>query len=121
LLSGGGDVDRITGDWSLWFAIIAAMYILAKSRLFRIRNPGSDAGVFRNDRSNLHQLSLSHAVSPSSYEIIMSEPQIAPYGKWTSPITAEHLSSGSVHLEGIQTNVPLHPAKPHHDNQVYQS
>ncbi|KAL3452780.1 Alpha/Beta hydrolase protein [Aspergillus insuetus] len=35
----------------------------------------------------------------------MSEPQIAPYGKWTSPITAEHLSSGSVHLEGIQTNL----------------
>ncbi|KAL3486109.1 Alpha/Beta hydrolase protein [Aspergillus germanicus] len=35
----------------------------------------------------------------------MSEPQIAPYGKWTSPITAEQLSSGSVHLEGIQTNL----------------
>ncbi|KAL2856165.1 Alpha/Beta hydrolase protein [Aspergillus pseudodeflectus] len=34
----------------------------------------------------------------------MSEPQIAPYGKWASPITAGHLSSGSVHLEGIQAN-----------------
>ncbi|KAH8698606.1 putative dipeptidyl peptidase IV [Talaromyces proteolyticus] len=29
---------------------------------------------------------------------------VAPYGKWDSPITAEHLSSGSVHLEGIQAN-----------------
>ncbi|KAJ0426902.1 hypothetical protein BJY00DRAFT_271122 [Aspergillus carlsbadensis] len=33
----------------------------------------------------------------------MSEPHVTPYGKWSSPITAEQLSSGNVHLEGIQT------------------
>ncbi|KKK21768.1 hypothetical protein ARAM_001691 [Aspergillus rambellii] len=31
-------------------------------------------------------------------------PQVAPYGKWASPITAEHLSGGSIHLEGVQVN-----------------
>jgi hypothetical protein len=51
----------------------------------------------------------------------MSEPQIAPYGKWTSPITAGHLSSGSVHLEGIQTNVRMTPQNPTtHHNLLYQ-
>ncbi|OKL61052.1 hypothetical protein UA08_03135 [Talaromyces atroroseus] len=35
----------------------------------------------------------------------MSEPAtIAPYGKWDSPIKAEHLSSASVHLEGIEVD-----------------
>jgi hypothetical protein len=32
---------------------------------------------------------------------------VAPYGKWDSPIIAEHLSGDSVHLEGIQVNVSL--------------
>ncbi|KAL2809427.1 Alpha/Beta hydrolase protein [Aspergillus granulosus] len=30
--------------------------------------------------------------------------QVARYGKWISSITADHLSSGSIHLEGVQTN-----------------
>ncbi|EED23036.1 dipeptidyl peptidase IV, putative [Talaromyces stipitatus ATCC 10500] len=29
---------------------------------------------------------------------------VAPYGKWDSPITAEHLSGDSIHLEGVQAN-----------------
>ncbi|KAJ5833416.1 hypothetical protein N7474_001727 [Penicillium riverlandense] len=30
--------------------------------------------------------------------------QITPYGKWASPITAEHLSGGSINLEGVEAN-----------------
>ncbi|KAL3463892.1 Alpha/Beta hydrolase protein [Aspergillus heterothallicus] len=30
--------------------------------------------------------------------------QVAPYEAWPSPITAAHLSSGSIHIEGVQTN-----------------
>ena len=36
----------------------------------------------------------------------MSDPvKVTPYGKWASPITTEHLSGGSIHLEGIEANV----------------
>ncbi|KAJ5087563.1 hypothetical protein N7456_011179 [Penicillium angulare] len=31
-------------------------------------------------------------------------PQVAPYGKWDSPITAEHLATGSIQLQGVQAN-----------------
>ncbi|KAJ5671238.1 hypothetical protein N7507_000365 [Penicillium longicatenatum] len=31
--------------------------------------------------------------------------QVAPYGKWDSPITAESLSVGSIQLKGVQANV----------------
>ncbi|KAJ6088734.1 hypothetical protein N7486_009995 [Penicillium sp. IBT 16267x] len=31
-------------------------------------------------------------------------PQVAPYGKWASPITAESLSVGSIELKGVQAN-----------------
>lgn len=32
---------------------------------------------------------------------------VAPYGKWDSPISAEHLSGGGIHFEGLQINVSV--------------
>ena len=40
-------------------------------------------------------------------------PQTAPFGTWTSPITAELLSRGSIRFEGLQVNVsPEHLTSP---------
>lgn len=36
---------------------------------------------------------------------MVGEPKEAPFGTWVSPITAELLSRGSVHFEGLQVNV----------------
>jgi hypothetical protein len=42
----------------------------------------------------------------------MNSPQIAPYGHWKSPLTAEGLATCSIMLNEVVVDVSAEPSKP---------
>ena len=74
----------------------------------RLRNRGFDENFLISQPSSYFnsRLSLLPRLSYRSYSSgNMSSPQIAPYGRWKSPLTADRLATCSISLHEVAVNV----------------